>query len=305
LRQQGIDPDRALAEAERRFGGSQARDALIDEAGLREKTMLSREWLADTMADLRFTFRQLGRVPVFTITAIATLALGIGANVTMFGVVDRLLLQPPAHVRDPGRVMSAAVTWTASNLGQHTQRVLSFPIFLDLASDSTFAAVASYGTATLSSGVGPSAREVRGMRVTPAYFAVMGTRPVIGSFFDPTVSPEQPSINQVVVSEEYWRSELGGSADALGRHIELSGARYEVIGVAPRGFTGGRTSLTDVWIPYAAGATPARIAEWKSGRQWYSLRIVARLADGVPAARAAAAASLAVSRPDGYRKGDP
>jgi predicted permease len=258
--------------------------------------MLNREWFAETMADLRFTFRQLGRVPVFTVTAITTLALGIGANVTMFGVVDRLLLQPPAHVREPGRVMSAAVTWTGSNLGQHTQRVLSFPIFLDLHSDSSFAAVASYGTATLSSGVGPSAREVRGMRVTPAYFAVLGPRPVIGSFFDPTVSPDQPAINQVVVSEEYWRSELGGSADVLGRHIDLSGAQYEVIGVAPRGFTGGRTSLTDVWIPYAAGATPARIAEWKEGRQWYSLRVVARLADDVPVARATSTASLAVQR---------
>lgn len=293
LRQQGTPSDRALVEAQRRFGGSRAREALLDEARSREHEMISREWIADAVADLRLTFRQLGRVPVFTVTAIATLALGIGANVTMFGVVDRLLLQPPPHVSSPERVMSAAVSWTGAN-GLHTQQVLSFPIFLDLASDSSFAAVAAFGTATLSSGTGVEAREVVGMRVTPAYFAVMGTRPVIGSFFDPTASPEQPAINQVVVSEAFWRSQLGASADALGRHVELSGARYEVIGVAPHGFTGGRTSLTDVWIPYAAGSTPARIAEWKSGRQWYSLRIVARVADDVPPARAAATASRAV-----------
>jgi predicted permease len=76
--------------------------------------------------------------------------------------------------------------------------------------------------------------------------------------------------------------------------VELSGVRYVVIGVAPDGFSGGNTSQPDVWIPYASGTTAARIAEWKGGRQWYSLRIVAKLRDGVTPALAAASASRAV-----------
>ena len=293
LQQSGKPPDEAYQEAFRRFGGARARDTLRGEARTREHIMLSREWFGDTLADVRFAFRQLARVPVFTATAITTIALGIGANVTMFGVVDRLLLQRPAHVQSPERVVSAAVV-TQSGSRTRTQSVQSFPVFLDLSSDPSFEAVASYTTTSIAMGDGPAARELTAMNVTPAWFAVMGTRPLIGRFFDPAFSAVMPAINEVVVSEPFWRTQLDGSAASLGRLIELGGARYEVIGVAPRGFSGGSTTLPDVWLPYAAGATPARIAEWKGGRQWYSLRIVARLKDGVTPAYAAASASRAV-----------
>jgi predicted permease len=288
LRQSGQLPDEAYQEALRRFGGSRARETLMDEARTREHMMLSREWFADTFADIRFALRQLARVPVFTVTAILTIALGIGANVTMFGVVDRLLLQRPAHVQEPERVMTAAVV-SSPREGAATQNVLSFPIFLDLASDSSFSAVASYTSSSLTLGSGASTREVTALQVTPAYFAVMGTRPFLGRFFDATSSPEQPAPNEVVVSEPFWRTTLLGGT--LGGTVELGGVRYEVIGVAPRGFSGGSLTLPDVWIPYAAGVPPTRIAQWKAARQWYSLRIVARLRDGVTQAQAAAAAT--------------
>jgi predicted permease len=302
LVQQGHPRDQALLEADRRFGGTRARDTLRHQVQSQERTMSTREWSADAAADLRFTLRQLLRVPVFTVTAVATIALGVGANVTMFGAVDRLLLQPPAHVRSPDRVMLPSVTFSGQH-GTNTQRVLSFPIFLDMASDSAFTAVASFAYASLTHGSGSATRELNGLRVTPAYFAVLGTRPVMGRFFDNIASPEQPSAHEVVVSEPFWRTVLGGSTSAIGSTIELSGARYEVIGVAPRGFIGTGTRLIDAWIPYAAGATPARIAEWKAGRQWFSLRIVARLRDGIAPAAAAASASLAVQRGE-LRDGD-
>ena len=292
LERSGQPPDEAYREAYRRFGGSRARDALMDTARNREHLMLSKEWFADTLADIRFAARQLARVPVFTITAITTIALGVGANITMFGVVDRLLLQRPAHVRNPERVMSVAVTSTNRTGLQGAQRTLSFPIFLDLASDSSFAAVASFTSSTITMGSGPGAREVSAMSVTPAYFAVMGTRPVIGRFFDPGDSPDRPAPNQVIVSETLWKTALPNAR--LGSMLELGGVRYEIIGVAPRGFNGGGTSQPEVWIPYAAGVTPARIAEWKAGRQWYSLRIVTRLRDGVTPVLASASASRAM-----------
>jgi predicted permease len=295
LQQTGQPPDEAHREALRRFGGSRARDALMDEARTREHLMLSREWFADTLADVRFAVRQLARVPVFTITAITTIALGIGANVTMFGVVDRLLLQRPAHVVSPERVMTAAVV-SRTRTGEATQNVLSFPIFLDLASDSSFSAVASYRSASLTIGSGPTAREVTALQVTPAYFAVMGTRPLLGRFFDATASPEQPAVNEVVVSEPFWRTTLVGAP--LGSTMELGGVRYVVIGVAPRGFGGGALTVPDAWIPLAAGVPPSRIAEWKAGRQWYSLRVVARVRNGVVPAQAAATATRAVQNGD-------
>ncbi|HEX6316835.1 MAG TPA: ABC transporter permease, partial [Gemmatimonadaceae bacterium] len=189
---------------------------------------------------------------------------------------------------------------TRTGLGR-TQSVLSFPIFLDLASDSSFAAVASFAAQPLTMGSGPTAREVTAVRVTPAYFAVMGTRPVVGRFFNPDESPERPAANEVVVSESVWRNDL--SSARLGSTLELGGVFYEIIGVAPRGFSGGATTQPDVWIPWSAGVTPARIAEWKAGRQYYSLRIVTRLRDGVTPVRAAATASRAVQNGE-LRDGD-
>jgi predicted permease len=309
LERSGQQPDEAYREAMRRFGGTRARETLMDEARVREHQMMSREWFADVLGDVRFAFRQLARVPIFTVTACATIALGVGANITMFGVVDRLLIQRPAHVLNPERVMSVSVLSRNRTGLQGTQRVLSFPIFQDVASDSAFSAVASYATSTLTIGSGPGAREVTGVRVTPAYFAVMGTRPVLGRFFDAGEPPDRPAPNEVIVSEELWRS----GAARVGGTIELSGVRYVVIGVAPDGFSGGDTSPPDVWLPFTANTTPARIAEWKSGRQWYNLRIVARVRSGVTPAIAAASASRALqngelrdgSSPDDVRVRNP
>ena len=302
LQQSGKPPDEAYREAIQRFGGSRARNALMDEARTREHIMLSREWFADTIADVRFALRQLARVPVFTVTAITTIALGIGANVTMFGVVDRLLLQRPAHVQEPERVMTAAILST-TRTGTATQGVLSFPIFLDLAADSSFSSVATYSGATLTIGAGTGAREVSAMQVTPAYFAVMGTRPLMGRYFDASASPEQPAPNEVVVSESFWRTTLAEST--LGGTVELGGVRYEVIGVAPRGFSGGLTTMPDLWIPLTAGVPPSRIAEWRASRQWYSMRIVARLRSGVSPAQAVASASRAIQNGELRDGGNP
>jgi predicted permease len=301
LVEQGLPRDAALREAQRLFGGAEARASLVEQAQQRENTMSHREWFASIAADVRFTTRQLVRAPAFAATAITTIALGVGANATMFGVVDRLLLQPPAHVAAPDRVMLSSVV---TDRQDRQQRVLSFPIFLELASDSSFTAVAASSTVEVTLGSGPTARPLSALRVTPAYFRVHGTRPLLGRFFDPAASPDMPAANEVVVSEPLWRTSLGGSSDALQRTIELSGTHYRVIGVAPRGFAGTGTTLVDAWIPYSAGATPARIAEWKSARQWYSLRIVARLRDGITPAAAAASASRTIQSGE-LRSGDP
>jgi putative ABC transport system permease protein len=303
LVEQGHAMNSAQLEAERRFGGTEARLSLIHHAHDRDTTMTTHEWIENTITDLRFTVRQLLRAPTFTAAAVATIALGVGANATMFGVIDRLLLQPPAHVRAPERVMLPSVTFT-SRAQHHTQNVLSFPIFRDLESDSSFLGVAVFSEASLTLGSGQSARELNALRVTPAYFAVLGVRPSAGFFFDPTASSEVPAVPEVVVSEPFWRTTLGASTSAIGQNIELGGRLYRVIGIAPRGFTGTDPSPIDAWIPYAAGATTAEIARWKSERQWYSLQLVARLRDGVTPGAAAATASRAIQAGE-LRDGDP
>src|SRR5262245_25913133 len=106
LMSEGLPPERARAEALRRFGAlGPARHTLHHAAQQRERTMQLRESLEALAQDLRYAFRGLRREPLFTGFVVATLALGIGANATMFGVVDRLLIRGPEHLTDPARLM--------------------------------------------------------------------------------------------------------------------------------------------------------------------------------------------------------
>ena len=105
LVRQGLDPDVARAEAQRRFGSVLALHSLEQAAHWRDRRMSFREWLDSVLQDVRYALRGLRREPAFTGFAITTLALGIGANAAMFGVVDRLLLRGPDHVTDPDRMV--------------------------------------------------------------------------------------------------------------------------------------------------------------------------------------------------------
>ena len=127
---------------------------------------------------------------------VLVLALGIGANVTMFGVVDRLLLRAPAHVTDPQRVVSIAMGRRVDG-NERLQRILSYPIYRDMtAAASAFDQVAAYSPDAMAFGRGRDAHELRGMRVSVNYFATLGVRPAVGRFFLPeeTGNPTAPRV---------------------------------------------------------------------------------------------------------------
>ena len=109
---------------------------------------------------------------------IVTLALGIGANATMYGVIDRLLLRPPAHIVAPEHLGNLSVTFDPRG-DNYTQTVLSYPIYQDLARDTrAFEEVGAYTTTSLTLGNGPAAQKVSGSRATASYFKALGVRPV-------------------------------------------------------------------------------------------------------------------------------
>ena len=254
--------------------------------------------LESLAADVRYALRQLRRAPAFAATAIITLALGIGANATMFGVIDRLLLQPPAGVTDPGTVVIAAVTRTFTGAGQaavrDTQAWMSYPLYADLVRTGAFEQVAAYRLRTLTLGSGVVARLVRGMATTAGFFPALRVRPAVGRFYSEAEADEAPGAEVVVLSHAFWRREFGGDPRAVGQSIELSGRPFLVVGVAPSGFTGVDRAPVDLWIPLTAGVTAEGLARWKQGRESFFLSVFARLKRGTPIGTAAQQGSAGV-----------
>jgi predicted permease len=251
------------------------------------------------MGDARYAFRQLKRAPGFAAAATITLALGIGANATMFGVIDRLLLRPPAHVVDPSTVVTVTLVRRFSGAGEaaarDTQEVMSYPLYTDIrGASAAFSDVAAYRSRTLTLGSGPSARAVRGIATTAGYFKALGVRPAVGRFYIEEEADAAPGASVVVLSESFWKREFGGEARAIGQTVELAGKPYRVIGVAPSGFTGIDRAPVDLWIPITAGVTAEGLAQWKKNRESFFVLVFARLKKGTPMGTAAQMGSAAV-----------
>lgn len=291
----GVPPDQARDDAIRLFGPlNETRDDLVRVATTTGQRMRWRDWLATAAQDCVYAVRQLRRAPAFTIGVVVTLALGIGANATMYGVIDRLLLRPPAHVVAPDQLGTLSVTFDPRG-GNYTQTVLSYPIYLDLVSDTrAFESVGAYTSTSLTLGNGATAQKVRGTRANAGYFSALGVHPLIGRFFAPNETDDAPGAAVVVLGYDFWQRRFAGSAGVLGANVELAGVRYTVVGVAPSGFTGVTPGEIDVWIPLTAGTTAAQLEGWRRARQSYWLLVVARPRAGVSLARAADAATTAV-----------
>ena len=231
--------------------------------------------------DIRFAARGLRREPAFTAFVAITLALGIGANAAMFGIADRLLLRGPAHVRDADRVVRVYFTeqppgmrvFTTSGLGHVTYDALR-------RGASAFEQVATYAINDVVAGQGPDARQVRAGYTTAGFFPLLGVQPAVGRFFTDQENAPNAAVRVAVISHGTWVSWFGGSRDAIGRTVTLGDESFDVIGIAPPGFTGAELGRVDVWVPghlLSARITPDWATTWNA--QW--LKIVARLKPGV------------------------
>jgi predicted permease len=246
--------------------------------------------------DLRYALRGLLRTPGFTLAVIATLALGIGANTTMFGVLDTLLLKPPVHVRDPGRVQR--VYFARSFEGRPFAGAgTSFPAYESLGDRSAFSATAAWFSAQLSLGHGVGARPVSVRAVTYTYFPLLGVRPAMGRFFDST-EDRLGAPPAAVVSYRYWRREMAGDPGVLGRTLLIGRLSYAVVGVAPPGFSGADMEEPDIWLPLRTATPELMNADVSAltSRHWSWIRVLARLAPGRTPQSAAAIAALAYRR---------
>jgi predicted permease len=292
--QRGLSEDEAIRRARARFGDERAyRKALrtIDEGRvrMREKS----EFVDGAVRTVRFALRGLQRAPGFTAAIVTILALGIGANSVMFGVVDRLLLSPPQHVTDADDVRLIQVRRTLSNGDVSTGASITYPDFTDLGNVTGFALVAGYtNPRPWTIGRGADAKRVRVVGTSASLFPLLGVQPALGRFFDAN-DDELDAEPTVVLAHELWEREFGLDPSVLGTSLDIGAGRYTVVGVAPAGFTGAELAPVDLWLPMKVHESIESGDGWLDNRNWYFLHAVGRLAPEVTGERATAQATAA------------
>jgi predicted permease len=251
---------------------------------VRPMTMRSR--LETVRFDLSYAMRQLQRAPGFTVTVLLAFALGIGANATMFGIVDRLLFRAPAHVRAPGDVVTLAAGTAADGFAQ---RALNYPVFAAIRDYGTgFSDIAAVANVSVPLGRGDRAASLDGLLVSASYFPLLGVTPARGRFFDAAEDVAPIGAPVAVISHAFWQRQFAGSMDVLGATIPLGDRPFTVIGIAPREFTGLDYSAPDVWLPLSSGGAMQFLGtRWTTQSVVTWLRIYARLKPGAPPAAAA------------------
>jgi len=288
LVRQGLTREAARQEAERRFGSMEKfRPSLQQTAHRRDRRMLLRDWIDSVLQDAGYALRGLRREPAFTGFAVVTLALGLGANAAMYGVVDRLLLRGPDHVKDPDRVVRFTTTVTRPSIGDVTYAAAGYVLYDNLRTAArAFEGVAAYQAGgSLPLGKGRDVRMVRAGAATADFFPLLGVRPVRGRFFLPDEDDTASPAHVVILGDALWRSQFGGDPATIGRTITLNGAAHTVVGIAPRGFTGVELGRVDVWIPMSL-ASQNVTTNWP--RSWTAqwLYIIGRIKRGVSLAAA-------------------
>ena len=228
--------------------------------------------------DLRQAAHAVCRQPGFFGVAILTLAVGLGAQFSAFGVVDRLLLAPPAHVQDAGRVFRLHIERDDRRAGRFLWFQTPYPSYLHLRGNVPgIAAMAAYRNATASVGSGSEARQASVIFADHHYFPLLSVRAQLGRVFG--AEDDQPPAGRevVVLSDPYWRGAFGGDPTVLGRDLRIGAKNYTVIGVMPANFTGDLPEPVDAWLPLHAGAYEMNPV-WTSSFLFRSVTVLTRLA---------------------------
>jgi len=246
------------------------------------------------LQDFRHAARQMRRTPAFAAVAILTLALGIGANVAIFSMVDWLLLRP-LPVKDPGQI-------TVLRLQQNLDillATLSIPDYRDIRGQTTavFDGLAGYEMSLdgLSVDGGNAARVVTNY-VTGNFFSVLGIQPALGRLILPAEGNAPGADPVIVLSYSYWKQHLGGDPDIIGKKVSFDGHPVTVIGVAPQGFQGVQSLVSIAgYLPLgmAAITQPPGFMENRGER---GLSVLGRLRKGVSLQQAQAALTVVSQR---------
>jgi predicted permease len=291
----GMAPEEARLAARRAYGGvQQAKQAHRDERSL--------QWIEQTMQDLRYGLRTLSKNPGFTITAVLTLALGIGACTAIFSLVNAVLIRSLPY-GDAGRLVYLYTPNPQFNVPVEVFGP-AYADFYDLKKESTsFQDMTAFDQSIFSLTTQGSAERVSTARVDGDFFSTFQASPQLGraiAFSDDQVGHEKVA----VISHALWQSMFASSADTLYRSLLLDGKSYQIIGIMPQGFEyphysdlpygSAQYKSTQIWIPLAL--TPHQMEDRENARG----NAVARLKAGVSIAQAQAETSTLMVRLDKF-----
>lgn len=238
------------------------------------------------MTDIRYGVRQLVKHPAFTLVAVLTLALGIGANTAIFSVVNAVLLKPlpfPA----PEQLVAFGGIDLNETTAQPRLSSLCYPDFFDFREQNrSFSGMAVFRDRSLALLEGKEAQSVRGQKVSGEFFDVLGIKPMLGRGFtrEDELAGGGPGGFKVVLSFGFWQSQFNHANDVIGRVLMLDGRPHTVIGVMPEGFQFPiQTESIELYITLAEdAATPDGSTPMTQQRGSHSLQGVARVKADVP-----------------------
>jgi predicted permease len=285
----GVPPDEARLEAQRQFGNALLfREESCDVWGFR--------WLETLLQDLRYGARQLRRNPGFTSVAVITLALGIAVNTTIFSTVSEILLRKPP-VKDPDRLCAVSSAYSGNDLIR-----ASAPDFESWQRrNHVFEGMTAALTDRFFTLTGKGEPEsVDGDYVTPNYFRVLGVMPVLGRAFLPSEG-QTGNDHAVILSRALWKARFGSDPKIVGKHAEINGEPYTIVGVMPPG-----TDMTlftpRLWVPLVF--SPEDLSPSARGNHFVNL-VLGRLKPGVAVQQAGAEmSSTARQLAQAYPKAD-
>jgi predicted permease len=246
--------------------------------------------LEQLVSDLRYAVRLLVKSPAFTLVAVVSLALGIGANTTIFSLLDALLLQPL-----PGREPARLATVYTSDFSGPLYATSSYPDYLDFRAQSrAFEGLAAFGEVPAVLTDRGESRRVVGQFVSGNYFEVLGLGAAYGRALLPA-EDDEGAPPAVVLSDAYWRSHFSADPSVVGREIALNGRPATVVGVGPAGFSGMLRGLSpDLFVPLAM--RPSLGGGSLEGRGDRGLMLFGRLRQGASVADARAELAVVARR---------
>ena len=241
------------------------------------------------MNNLRFAFRMLLKSPGFTAVAVLSLALGIGANTTVFCWIETVVLRPLPGVTQPDRLMVLTTTFAESTWAE----TVSLPDLKDCARlTNVFAGIIGSQITPACLSVNGQPEWIYGQITTANFFDVLGVKPLLGRTFFPEEDQKPGGHPVMVLGEGFWKRRFAGDPNILGKVVELNRHSFTIVGVVPAGFHGTMSGLNfDFWAPVAMHQQVANFGSLtERGDHW--LHTQARLQPGVTRERAQAAANV-------------